>query len=73
MKRVLGKIKWDDVTENNFLIKFLDIEFDPENTEAIEICCNKLLKAQNLSQKQRIEVLKVMIKHNKLEEALELI
>lgn len=43
MRKVLNKINWDDVTENNFLIKFLDVEY--ENRDVIEICCDKLMKA----------------------------
>ncbi|CAD8069962.1 unnamed protein product [Paramecium sonneborni] len=69
----LNKINFEDILDNNLLIKFLDIEFGEQNQNIISICIKNLKENQNhLSVKQKTDFIKIIIKQNKLDEILDL-
>ncbi|CAK68975.1 unnamed protein product (macronuclear) [Paramecium tetraurelia] len=71
MQQMFNNIKFDEVTENNLLLKFLDVEFGRQNSSTIDSIIVRLNNAQNLNSKQKIEFLKVIIKQNKVSKYLD--
>ncbi|CAD8145494.1 unnamed protein product [Paramecium pentaurelia] len=71
MQSIFNNIKFDEITENNLLLKFLDIEFSQQNQQIIDSIIIRLSNAQNLNSKQKIEFLRVIIKQNKVSKYLD--